>query len=129
MARAQSVSCFRSTGAVPIPTRRCSTVLNGTLPKFPKPRKTSLPELLLRTADFQMLEPLEEVDHFEELEAGVRSKISVIDDWTVRAEASDPPHVSMGPPKKVKKNDCKKHTKCHCALFSQQVAGFFDVRK
>ena len=38
----QSVSCFRSTGSVNIPTRRCSTVEQRPRPP-PPPRKASLP--------------------------------------------------------------------------------------
>merc|ERR1711963_571091 len=45
-----SVSCFRSTGAVNIPTRRCSTIVNRPPPP-PPPRKASMPEpLVLHTA-------------------------------------------------------------------------------
>merc|ERR1719266_13458 len=50
----ESVSCYRSTGAVPIPTRRCSAIISSA-PKLPKPRKTSVPELPLRSAELALM--------------------------------------------------------------------------
>ena len=37
--------------------------------------------------------------------------------------------VSKAPYKKPVKNNCTKHSKCHCAQFSINVVGFFDVAK
>merc|ERR1712051_522944 len=44
----ESVSCYRSAGAVPIPTRRSSVI--EPKPKPPKPRKLSLPESFAESA-------------------------------------------------------------------------------
>lgn len=124
-----SVSCYRSTGAVPIPTRRCSTIVNGT-PKLPKPRKTSVPELQLRSAELALMNwSLEEAPIFEAgLGLAVRINAVTDDDGYVTCPTvHDAPEVSKAPPKKLVKNDCTKHSKCHCAIFSKNVAGFFDV--
>ena len=37
--------------------------------------------------------------------------------------------VRRAPPEKQSKKNCNKHTRCHCANFSKQLVGFFDVGK
>jgi len=123
----ESVSCYRSAGAVPIPTRRCSVI--EPKPKPPKPRKLSLPESFAESALMNWsleMAPILEAGH------GKAIKIHAVTDedgYVDCPNVHDAPVVSKAPPKKLVKNDCTKHTKCHCALFSKQVSGFFDVAK
>merc|ERR1719266_124893 len=107
----ESVSCFRSTGAVPIPTRRCSTIDNR--PKIPKPRKTSMPDL--QTAESALMNwSLEEAPILEGGH-GVAVKIHAVideDGYVTSPTFHDAPVVSKAPPKKLVKNNCEKHSRC-----------------
>lgn len=123
------MSCFRSTGAVNIPTRRCSTITpRPTLP--PPPRKASMPEpLALQTAQTVPLEPFEdgELKPIRKLLLPISS-----DEVAISVQEDDKeviiydPKVSKAPPARYK-HQCVKHSKCHCHLFSQHVDGFFTV--
>ena len=125
----QSVSCFRSTGAVNIPTRRCSTIVNRPPPP-PPPRKASMPEpLCLQTARVHPLEPFVE----EELKP-IRKLLLPADPNDVHVSVQEDalevivydPKVSKAPPPRYK-HQCVKHSKCHCNLFSTHVEGFFTI--
>ena len=46
-----------------------------------------------------------------------------------KAIENDHPKVtSVARPKAKPKNNCVKHSKCHCVLFSAAVEGFFNIR-
>merc|ERR1711997_187511 len=101
----ESVSCYRSTGAVPIPTRRCSTIVNGTVPKAPKPRKTSMPNLQLAESalmNWSLEEaPIMEAGH------GLAVNIDAVigeDGYVTSPTVHDAPVVSKAPPKKLLRN-------------------------
>ena len=49
------------------------------------------------------------------------------DGYVTSPTVHDAPVISKAPFKKLVKNNCAKHTRCHCADFSINVAGFFDV--
>ena len=113
---------------MPIPTRRCSAIVT-TVPKLPPVRKTSMPELPLRMAELQELETVreEQCSFLAEPAGVVRLEPRDMDIFYAEPVISEPPSVAKAPPPRMQKNDCKKHSKCHCALFSQKIEGFFDV--
>ncbi len=126
----QSISCFRSTGALPIPTRRCSAIVPATQPRPPRQRKTSLPALKEAhewTLDFPFEEAAEDLR--DTPRACHKAVFTDAPTYLQLATATDPPKVTKAPPPKLYKPDCKKHSKCHCTLFSKEVVGFFDVTK
>merc|ERR1719468_556 len=129
----ESVSCFRSTGSVNIPTCRCSTIIESTAPKPPKPRRVSMPvQPLLQIAEQPEVQIWrdENCSAIPDMVSAVRTQPQDMDIFYSNALVRDPPVVAKAPPeRKTKANDCKKHSKCHCALFSQKVAGFFDVSR
>jgi len=132
-----SVACFRSTGSVSVPTRRASTAVNTASPKISAPRKSSAPEpLQLSMASVSVLETFRE-EIAESLSAVIvpdvvhRAKFAVIEPSDIKEKAIEIDHpkvTSVARPKAKPKNNCVKHSKCHCVLFSQAVEGFFNVR-
>jgi len=95
----ESVSCYRSAGAVPIPTRRCSVI--EPKPKPPKPRKLSLPESFAESALMNWsleMAPILEAGH------GKAIKIHAVTDedgYVDCPNVHDAPVVSKAPPKKL----------------------------
>lgn len=89
-----------------------------------------MPEPLLRLADSIPCEPLmEEAEYLEPLDTARRLRVSITADPTTSATVVEPPNTLLSPAKKPARPECIKHSKCHCALFSQQIAGFFDIAK
>ena len=51
------------------------------------------------------------------------------DGYVKCANFRDRLEVHKAPPEKQSNRNCNKHTRCHCANFSKQLVGFFDVGK
>ena len=135
----QSVACFRSTGSVSVPTRRASTIINTATPRPPpQPRKTSVPEtFILKEASVSVLENFPE-EVVEPMGPGYippdvirKANFEVIEVAPLNGKAIENDHpkvTSVARPKAKPKNNCVKHSKCHCVLFSAAVEGFFNIR-
>ena len=144
----QTVSCFRSTGSMPVP-RPVSLIIPHYLPHRDSKKRRSLEEppeprleLVLRHATLLTLDPAQlhtagdTADSGEVAACEARARTqeeprleSVIKPATVKIINPPPPpepEPAPEPPKREQK--CKKHSRCHCDLLSLETTDFFTIK-
>ena len=142
----QTVSCYRSTGAMPVP-RPVTMIIPHYLPHRDKPRVKAeqeaekREELVIKHAE--MMEMTEDVREeavmdsdviIESCEASISVTESVMERMTrtvtVIQEPEEPEPAPLPEPVKPKKREqtCKKHSRCHCDMLSLETTGFFDLK-
>ena len=144
----QVVSCFRSSGAMPIPKVTPNIKLP---PPPPKPRKLELPsthEAQEIDLDIEM-ETTEELPEFEYWEEHLTETVvprltrcmiiphpKIIDiiksfrginEEVILRNRGSKIHKPPPPPSEYMTSKCEKHTRCHCNLLSKNVNDFFSV--
>lgn len=142
--KVEVVSCFRSTGSMPVPKPVTLVIPNYTPHQQRNKRKVveeaiEVTELVFKHATIHETEDVEEeiVDtltstHSKETKVIIRDtdtemleicKVIVVD-----ARTCDPEPPSEPVPKKKDNQSCKKHSRCHCALLSLDTSEFFNIK-
>lgn len=123
------VSCYRSSGAMPIPRQ---AAVNKNPPKWSPKVPPKIPTLNIKThteGEEDVTEETAEEFMSEELdmsEAGIEEvqdgdfHVAVVREVNVLEEPQPPP--------KPKQNNCKKHSRCHCDLLSLDTTEFFTIQ-
>ena len=140
----QTTSCFRSTGSVPIPRPAQLHFNSVPIRKKKKVDAKPLPEPTVRKVEVSNVEigaeettcPIPETD-IQYLSAeitdvqGLESVDRVFQPTVLLSEPTETvaDTVPELPPKKPSENpqSCRKHSRCHCHLFSKETEGFFAV--
>ena len=144
----QVVSCFRSSGAMPIPKVQPKIKLP---PPPPKPRKLELPSTQeAKEIDLNIeMETTEDIPEFEYWEENLTETVvprltrcmiiphpKIIDiingfrglnEDVILRNRSAKIHKPPPPPSEYMTSSCEKHTRCHCNLLSKNVNNFFGV--
>ena len=134
----QVVSCFRSSGSMPIPKTAAlpSTTFLAPPPRprdptppppLPAPKTHQAKELDL-TIQESRADPLPK--DASQQAATAQAEVTVTGREIVHQATVGSPVTVVEcppPPKPKKKQSCKKHSRCHCDLLSMKVDDFFDV--
>ena len=141
----QTVSCFRSTGAMPVP-RPVTMIIPHYLPHRQKPRVRAeqeaekREELVIRHAEvvetaetvFREADVMESEETTQSCEASVSVTESVTEVVTrtvmVIQEPEEPAPLPEPVKPKKREQSCKKHSRCHCDMLSLETTGFFDLK-
>jgi len=140
----QTTSCFRSTGSVPIPRPAQLHFNSVPIRKKKKVDTKPLAEPTIRKVEVSSVEigeeettiPIPETD-IQYLSAeiadiqGLESIDRIFQPMVLLSEPTETvaDTVPELPPKKAAENpqSCRKHSRCHCHLFSKETEGFFSV--
>ena len=144
----QTVSCFRSTGSMPVP-RPVSLIIPHYLPHRESKKRRSLEEppeprleLVLRHATVHTLDTAQlhtagdTGDSGEAVACEARARTqeearleSVIKPAPVKIiNPPPPPEPEPGPEPPKREQKCKKHSRCHCDLLSLETTDFFTIK-
>ena len=138
----QTVSCFRSTGSMPVP-RPVTLILPNYLPHQNRNKRKIAEETATKTAHLVLqhatIETCQQQDQqtategtFEDLAIDTQKASEVI----VKSEAENVIKKNLvkiinceAPPvKKEPEQRCKKHSRCHCDLLSLETTDFFTIK-
>eukprot|EP00092_Neocalanus_flemingeri_P032147 GFUD01034939.1.p1 GENE.GFUD01034939.1~~GFUD01034939.1.p1 ORF type:complete len:152 (-),score=45.88 GFUD01034939.1:71-526(-) len=143
--KVEVVSCFRSTGSMPVP-KPVTMILPNYLPHRERNKRKVLEnskkaaELVFKHATIETTEEVQEEtvntfneDHFNHDSCDVVSDIDIERSdickvTSVNVLQCDPEPPSEPKPKQKDQQSCKKHSRCHCDLMSLETADFFTIK-
>jgi len=120
------VSCYRSSGAMPIP-RQAAVIKNP--PKWSPKIPPKIPTLNLQAHSESQEDVLEEVvEEFQSDEVEIdTADVEEVKNDLIKAVVVEV-KVEAPPPAKAKQQSCKKHSRCHCDLLSLETTEFFTIQ-
>jgi len=141
--KVEVVSCFRSTGSMPVP-KPVTMILPAYTPHRPRNKRKVMEEalerkeLIFKHADTEETCDIiyETVDIITELKCQENIEITVIEHYLsalakvteVKVLSCDPEPLKPPPLKKKEAQSCKKHSRCHCDLLSLDTNEFFSIK-
>ena len=135
----QAVSCFRSTGSMPV-AKPVTMIIPNYLPHKDRNKKKVAEEKVKKTQEVVIkhatLETLEELAEdttvtIDKLDTTAEEpEASVVEKQSLKVIKSPAVQILTCEPEKPRKSEqrCKKHSRCHCDLLSLETSDFFTIK-